>query len=210
MSDKCLIITGGEVISKERIMAEIDSDTYVVCVDKGAETALEYGIRIDLVVGDFDSISKEAYKRIEDVAIEYPKEKDFTDTELAVVEAIRRNKVHIKIANATGSRVDHTLSNFLLLYKYKEYDIRIFGNDFEAFLIQKDLIIDNSEGMTFSLVPMTDTIEGLSLEGFKYPLDKRDVKKGDSLCISNIITDQTASIRFAKGSALIIITNLEE
>jgi thiamine pyrophosphokinase len=191
-------------------MAEIDSDTYVVCVDKGAETALEYGIRIDLVVGDFDSISKEAYKRIEDVAIEYPKEKDFTDTELAVVEAIRRNKVHIKIANATGSRVDHTLSNFLLLYKYKEYDIRIFGNDFEAFLIQKDLIIDNSEGMTFSLVPMTDTIEGLSLEGFKYPLDKRDVKKGDSLCISNIITDQTASIRFAKGSALIIITNLEE
>jgi thiamine pyrophosphokinase len=191
-------------------MAEIDSDTYVICVDKGAETALEYGIRIDLVVGDFDSISKEAYKRIIDVAIEYPKEKDFTDTELAVVEAMRRNKVHIKIANATGSRVDHMLSNFLLLYKYKDQDIRILGNDYEAFLIQKKLIIDNSEGKTFSLVPMSETIEGLSLEGFKYPLDNRNVKMGDSLCISNIITDQAAIVQFAKGSALIIITNLEE
>jgi thiamine pyrophosphokinase len=210
MNDKCLIITGGEVIRKERIMAEIDSDTYVICVDKGAETALEYGIRIDLVVGDFDSISKEAYKRIIDVAIEYPKEKDFTDTELAVVEAMRRNKVHIKIANATGSRVDHMLSNFLLLYKYKDQDIRILGNDYEAFLIQKKLIIDNSEGKTFSLVPMSETIEGLSLEGFKYPLDNRNVKMGDSLCISNIITDQAAIVQFAKGSALIIITNLEE
>jgi thiamine pyrophosphokinase len=210
MNDKCLIITGGEVIRKERIMAEIDSDTYIICVDKGAETALDYGIRIDLAVGDFDSISKEAYKKIKDVAIEYPKEKDFTDTELAVVEAIRRNKFHIKIANATGSRVDHVLSNFLLLYKYKDHDIRIFGNDFEAFLIQKDLIIDNSEGRTFSLIPIAETIEGLSLDGFKYPLDKRDVKMGDSLCISNIITDQAASVQFAKGSALIIITNLEE
>lgn len=210
MSNKCLIITGGEVVRKDKLMAAIDSDTYVICVDKGAETALEYGIGIDLVVGDFDSISKEAYNRIMDIAIEYPKEKDFTDTELAVVEAIRRNKEHITIANATGSRVDHVLSNFLLLYKYKEHDIRIIGNDFETFLIQKDLIINNRVGRTFSLVPMTETLVGLSLEGFKYPLDKRDVKMGDSLCISNVITDQTASIQFVKGSALIIITNLEE
>ncbi|MDP3387630.1 MAG: thiamine diphosphokinase [Eubacteriales bacterium] len=210
MSNRCLIITGGDVINKDRLMAQIDSDTYVICVDKGAETALEYGIGIDLVLGDFDSISKKAYQSIQDKAIQFPKEKDYSDTELAVVEAIRRNKDHIAIANATGNRIDHMLSTFFLMYKFKDIDIRIIGNDFEAFLIQRDLTIANKKGMTLSLIPMSETIENIFLEGFKYPLHDRSIKMGDSLCISNIITEQTASIRFSKGSALIIITNLEE
>ncbi|MBV1756679.1 MAG: thiamine diphosphokinase, partial [Dethiosulfatibacter sp.] len=78
MSNKCLIITGGDVIRKERLIAQIDSDTFVICVDKCAETALDYGIRIDLVLGDFDSISEKAYQCIEDKAIQFPTEKDFT------------------------------------------------------------------------------------------------------------------------------------
>lgn len=210
MSNKCIIITGGDVISKDKLKAEIDSDTFVICVDKGAETALDYGIRIDLVLGDFDSISKKAYQSIEDKAIQFPAEKDYTDTELAIVEAIRRDMGQITIANAIGNRVDHVLSTFFLLYKYNEYDIRIIGNDFEAFLIQKDCMITNKKGMTLSLVPMCETLENVFLEGFKYPLSNINVKIGDSLCISNIITDQTAYIRFMKGSALVIITNLEE
>ncbi|MBV1756772.1 MAG: thiamine diphosphokinase [Dethiosulfatibacter sp.] len=210
MSNKCLIITGGDVIRKDRLIDQIDSDTFVICVDKGAETALDYGIRIDLVLGDFDSISTKAYQSIEDKAIQFPTEKDFTDTELAVVEAIRRNMNQVIIANAIGNRVDHVLSTFFLLYKFKENDIRIIGNDFEAFLIQKDYKITNKKGMTLSLIPMSETLENVFLEGLKYPLINTNVKIGDSLCISNIITDQNASIRFKKGSALVIITNLEE
>ncbi|HAE43063.1 MAG TPA: thiamine diphosphokinase [Clostridiales bacterium] len=210
MSNRCLIITGGEAIGKDRMIAEIDSDTFVICVDKGAETALEYGIKIDLVLGDFDSISDWAYQIISDKAMPFPKEKDYTDTELAVVEAIRRGIDQITLTNATGNRVDHMLSTFFLLYKYNEIDIRIIGDDFEAFLLQEDFIISNKSGMTFSLIPMSETIDDLTLEGFKYPLHDKKVIKGDSLCVSNIITDETAMIRFKKGSALIIISDPEE
>ncbi|HBH12138.1 MAG: Nucleotide-binding protein [Clostridiales bacterium 38_11] len=210
MSSKCLIITGGDVIDKDRLIAQMDSDTFVICVDKGAETALQYNIRYDLVIGDFDSISNEAYLYIQNKAIKFPLEKDYSDTELAVVEAIRRNMDHITIVNATGNRIDHVLSTFLLLYKYKGMDIRIIGNDFESFLIQKDFTIINKKGMTLSLIPMSETIENIFLEGFKYPLHGENVQMGDSLCISNIITDQIASIRFLKGIILVIITNLEE
>lgn len=210
MSNRCLIITGGEAIGKDRMTAEVDRDTFVICVDKGAETALEYGIKIDLVLGDFDSISDKAYCLISDKAIPFPKEKDYTDTELALVEAIRRGMMHITIVNATGNRVDHMLSTFFLLYKYNEIDIRIIGNDFEAFLAQEDFCINNKYGMTFSLIPMSETINDLTLEGFKYPLYDKKVNKGDSLCVSNIITDESAKIRFAKGSALIIISDPEE
>jgi len=58
-------------------------------------------------------------------------------------------------------------------------------------------------------VPVTETIEGLTLEGFKYPLDNVKVKRGSSLLISNeIIKDAKGEGRIIlkKGTALVFIS----
>ena len=210
MPRKCLIITGGEKVLKDKILSVIDSDTFIICADKGGETAVEYGLTPDILLGDFDSIDPEIFKNIAVNIMEYPEDKDFTDTELAISYALEKGFEEIILVNATGDRIDHVFSTFMLLYKYKRDKITIIGNNFEAFIIYGDYEISNMKGRTLSIIPVERELEGIYLEGFKFPLSNRTVSLGDSLCVSNIIIEDEASISLKKGTAIVIITDLEE
>ena len=54
--------------------------------------------------------------------------------------------------------------------------------------------------------PITESIQGLCLEGFKYNLDNVDVERGSTLCISNQIRDSKGKITLKKGRAIVIIS----
>jgi thiamine pyrophosphokinase len=210
MENKCLIITGGDEVKEELIIKHAKESQYIICADKGGETAYKYSIKPDVLLGDFDSIDKKILKDISDKIFEYPEEKDFTDTELALDYAIKKGFKNITLLNVTGDRIDHVLSTFLLLYKYEKYNIKIVGNNFEAFILKENCEIHNRNGDTLSIIPVGSMIEEIYLEGFKYPLNGAFVNVGDSLCVSNLIIEDLARIRFKKGKGLVIITNLEE
>ncbi len=210
MHRKCLVITGGERVTKERIFSFINDDTYIVCADKGGETAFDYGLTPDILLGDFDSIDSEVLKRTGLNIMEYPKDKDYTDTELAISYALEKGFEDIVLVNATGDRIDHVFSTFMLLYKYRKANITILGNNFEAFIINGNYKILNMKGRTLSIIPLKEKLEGVCLEGFKFPLKDRTVYLGDSLCVSNIVLEDEASILLKKGTAIVIITDLED
>ena len=115
----CLIISGGRPVSPEGVAAD-----YVIACDSGLDNADRYGIVPDLVVGDFDSVSKGNLKKIEEQGnlnrekgapeinyMRYPKEKDDTDTMIAVKHALKMGFLHIKIICALGGRADHSTAN---------------------------------------------------------------------------------------------------
>lgn len=210
MPDKCLIITGGDRVSKDRIISFLNKDTFIICADKGGETALEYGLKPGILLGDFDSIDPEIFENSGVTVMEYPEDKDFTDTELAINHALEKGFEKIIVANATGDRIDHVFSTFMLLYKYRSTDITIIGNNFEAFIIDGDKRISNMKGRTLSIIPVGMELEGVYLDGFKFPLNNRTVLLGDSLCVSNIIEEDEASIKIKNGTAIVIITDLED
>jgi len=145
-----------------------------------------------------------------DISVSFPKDKDFTDTELAISEAINRGYLHIKAINVTGDRIDHVLATMMLLYRFKNADVEIIGNGFRAFLVSGWKEIRNEKGKTFSMIPVSERIKNVSLSGFKYPLVKHNVNLGESLCVSNIVSEDLATIDIDDGDAIVIITNLEE
>ncbi|WP_268743873.1 hypothetical protein [Parvimonas micra] len=51
-------------------------------------------------------------------------------------------------------------------------------------------------------------MKNLTLFGFKYNIDNITLKKGDSLCMSNIIESNFAKITFEKGKILCVIKTL--
>ena len=59
---KCMII-GAAPLASGAVFEEFDpKEHYVICADAGYDTAVQYGIRPDLVIGDFDSAAEaEAY-----------------------------------------------------------------------------------------------------------------------------------------------------
>ena len=51
----------------------------------------------------------------------------------------------------------------------------------------------------FDFLPLTQEVKGITLTGFKYPLQEKDIEIGTSLCISNELAEEEARIRFRQG-----------
>ena len=130
----CLIISGGEF---SPIAEHIEYD-YVIACDMGYEHSKRLGIKPDLLMGDFDSIRDASSPFPEDISLmSYPKEKDDTDTMLAVKCALDKGFRHLIIICGLGGRMDHSIANIQTmayaakkgalceLYSEKEY-IRTF------------------------------------------------------------------------------------
>lgn len=206
-----LIIGSGSDIEKSRI-ENIKAD-YVICADGGLEKAEKLGLRPDIILGDFDSVAPgilERYKSLNIETVTYPSEKDYTDMELAVECAVKKGFNHIVLIGASGTRLDHTVANIMLLDKYHRMGINIEiidnNNHIKIISDNADVEIRYVKNHFVSLVPVTETIEGLTLEGFKYPLDNVKVKRGSALLISNEITRDEGRIILKKGTALVFVS----
>lgn len=205
-----LIIANGEETDKA-IIANINYD-YVICADGGLEKAKNYGITPDMIIGDFDSVNLSVLKEYEDkIPIEkFPSEKDYTDMELAVEFAISKGYSDIVLTGASGSRLDHTIGNIMLMERYYKTGIfiTIIDNNNEMKIISgdTDLTLDYKEGYYMSIIPVTAYIQGLTLEGFKYNLNNVNVQRGSTLCISNQIKCCKGRITLKKGKAILFIS----
>ena len=107
-------------------------------------------------------------------------------------------------------RLDHTLGNIMLMEKYQKagVNISIIDNNNEIKMISDDgeLYIEAKEGRYISIIPLTDSIQGLYLEGFKYPLTNVKVQRGSTLCISNQVKDKAGKVKLRQGKALVFIS----
>lgn len=217
-----VILTGG-YLNTRFAKAYIKTLSYdrVFAVDKGLEYAEALGIKPDYIVGDFDTVDKMLLKSYEeqiadgklDTFLEkYPVKKDATDTELAILKAIEEKADKITILAATGSRLDHVLANLNLLLKVNQAGIECYIVD-EANRVRlleasrnSHCIIRKEEqyGKYVSLIPLEEVVEGLSITGVMYPLQKERVYQGNSLTVSNQIVDEQAEISLDKGRIFVI------
>ena len=96
---KAYIYTGGE-IHPDGLRERPASDDLRIAADGGYLNARRLGEKIDLLVGDFDSLGETAAAEVEAMGgelLRVPAEKDETDTQLAVREAVKRGADEIVI-----------------------------------------------------------------------------------------------------------------
>lgn len=123
---KCIIVCNGDVENYELFKDMFDKDSFVICADGGSRHLRKIGIFPNIIMGDLDSSTLENVKYFQDLGTEvrtFPTEKDYTDTELAFLEAINMGFKSIKILSCTGQRFDHTLANIFLLKKAVDSDV---------------------------------------------------------------------------------------
>ncbi|MGN0344565.1 MAG: thiamine diphosphokinase [Lachnospiraceae bacterium] len=210
-----LIVSGGS-IEDAFVLDLLKKNEYksVIACDSGMEFFWRNGICPDLILGDFDSADSrvvEAFKARTDVRLEqFPAQKDWTDTELAVRRALELEPDEIDLVGATGSRLDHVLGNLQLLALGLEFGVPIFLLDAHnrVRLIDRPLIMVRSEqyGKFVSLIPHGGAVFGLTLKGMKYPLDGATLTPDVSLGISNEIVDEEAQIIFTTGRLFVFET----
>lgn len=201
------IVTNGNL--DERFLTHIHRMDFVVGVDRAAYWLIIHGLVPHMAIGDFDSVSVKEFQKIKNIVHDirkFPKEKDKTDTELAIDEAVHRNPQELTIYGGIGSRIDHTLANISLLkiLEKKHITARIVdsNNDMQ---ITKSVIRLGRDSMYpyLSLLPYGSPAI-VSIKGCRYPLDHDIMRPNSSLGISNEIDDEEAIITVHKGSVLII------
>lgn len=159
-------------------------------VDHGVYLLLKAGIIPEYTYGDFDSITEEERQFIDEKLDIDPveSEKDDTDLEIALLDLTSRGYTSIDVYGATGGRLDHLLGNtqMLLHEKLTDVKIRIIDRQNVVELLDKGrhAVFKNKKMKYVSFLPMYDGTM-LTLEAFKYPLERSELFLGSTLTISN-------------------------
>lgn len=209
-----LIVTGGIIdLGFARRFLENRKFDKIIAVDGGLASLHKLNLNPDAIVGDFDSVDEGVlakYKSSPDeIAWEIHKpEKDETDTELALNTAIRIGCTNLVLLGATGGRLDHFIGNLHLLYACLTKGIKAAIVDEKNWItvIEKGRSFTANElwGKYISFLPLSEEVTGITLTGFKYPLHKKNITIGTSLCISNELTGNTGAIGFDSGTLICV------
>jgi thiamine pyrophosphokinase len=213
---KVAVVASGELGpgDPDRI-AEIE---LVIAADGGAASLAETGRVPDLLVGDLDSADPALVDRLAAAGtriLRHPPDKDASDTELAVEEALAAGATEIVLLGALGGgRLDHELANLLLLADPALAGTRIsavrgattvrvaHGGD--------RLALEGAIGDLVTLLPIGGDARGVTAEGVRWPLDAATLVMGRSRGLSNVITGPGASVSLERGSLLVVVTRTAE
>ena len=179
----------------------------VIAADSGAELALELGLRVDLVVGDFDSISPATLETVErsGAGIErYPVAKDVSDLELALVAALALDPARIVVLGGAEGRLDHLFGELLLLaadaFSRVEIDAQLGAA--AAHVIRGERVLAGSAGELISLFAVHGLATGVVTEGLVYELRGELLVPGSSRGLSNIFAASQPSVMVEGGVVL--------
>lgn len=209
---RTLVVLGGNC-NKNWLESYMENNKfdYIIAVDKGLEYADWLSLNVNYIIGDFDSVGKNILLKYENsnVVIEkFMPEKDYTDGELAIDRAIDLLSTKIVIVAATGSRLDHVIANIGLLKKIIDNDIdcMIVDSNNVISMIKRTKCIHDFEliGRYISIIAFSDVVDGITLTGFKYPLNNYRLEKGKAIGISNELISDIATISIKSGYLLVI------
>ena len=212
---KAMIICGGiiQVDFALETIRDVEPDC-IIAADKGLEFLYQQNIVPDVIVGDFDSVSKKVlshYVGEKTISIyQHHSKKESSDTELAIEAAMELEHKELLILGATGNRLDHFWGNVQSLKTPLDQEILaiILDEKNRIRLIHRDFTLKKSEsfGSYFSLFPLGGTVEKVSLEGAKYPLKNESLTPWNSRFISNEIVEDELKITFDDGVVVLMET----
>jgi thiamine pyrophosphokinase len=198
------ILLGGNLTVTPRLRRQI-AGSRLIAADSGMMHAATLRVVPELWVGDFDSAGSELTLQYRDVPREtFPAEKDTTDGAIAVAAALSRGATSIILAGGLGGQADHTtglLGQGLALARQGLRALLTSGEEEAVPVLPGRTRLDLPPETRLSIVPFTD-LDGLDLDGVKWPLVQRQVPLGSTLTLSNVALGQaTITLRSGYGMA---------
>lgn len=212
------VITGGSVDVEwlRGLSFDETEENMVVAADKGLYYVDQAELPAQYILGDFDSLPAGILDKYQNkgISIEsFPPEKDYTDTHLALLWAVEHKADKITVIGGLGSRFDHSFANVGLLSMLLEQGVEgeILDPQNRIFMMDrvhsgKVTIKKGKEKEFVSLIPYTEKVTGITLDGFKYPLQDAELTLGISLGISNELTKEEGTIEVRDGILIVSIS----
>ncbi|MGO1650952.1 thiamine diphosphokinase [Senegalia sp. (in: firmicutes)] len=207
-----LIIGGGNFIDKELALDLINNADKIIAADGAGKYLYELNRLPDVLIGDFDTLEANIleYFRKKDVDIhEFLPVKDKSDLELAIDLATEYSAKEIIIIGALGSRMDHSLSNIMLLFHILEkgIEVKMIDDKNEIMPIKNEIKIKKGKYEYISLLPILEDLDGVELIGLEYEFSNLKLKRTSTRGISNRFKEKEAKIKVKSGMGLVILSN---
>ncbi len=204
---KAFIYVGGSVLY-ENIIENPKKGDLIIAADSGYLHAKKLGVgdRIDVIVGDFDSLPFEDTPKDAEI-VRLKCEKDCTDTQAACEIAIEKGCDDLVIIGGIGTRLDHSLSCMGILADMKSRGIHcVLTNGYNRvrYLENDSLLLARTPYKYLSLIALDKVCKGVDVEGCKYPLKKAKITRENQFAISNEIDGNAALVSVRKGAMLVI------
>jgi thiamine pyrophosphokinase len=205
--EPALIIANGAACSQELLGQLLEWSPFVVVLDSAIERVLELEIKVDVLLGDFDSgFDANYYKEIQHpLEIIHTPNQDKTDLEKAFEFLIERNFPAVNVVWATGKRADHTITNITSIAKFRnQLKIVLFDDHSKIHLLPQKFQKWYPKNTVISLIPIGE-VHGIHSENLFYPL------KNDSLTIgyrtgssNHVAEDGLITIEHSEGDLLLM------
>lgn len=192
----------------------------VIAADGGLVRARALGLRADLLIGDLDSLDPALAEAAEAEGITILRarpDKDESDAELALLEAVRRGATRVTVLGAFGGpRLDHALANLWLLAHpgLAGVGVALLDGGSRATLVTAPAsdgspvhrALPGPVGATVSLLPLGGDVTGITTTGLRYPLRDEPLRTGPARGLSNVRLAPDASVDVRNGRLLVVET----
>lgn len=190
-----VVLLGGAEVPSRHLRPLVDSNSPLICADGGANTAVEFRLKPDLIVGDMDSFSG-AF----DGQVIHLSEQDTTDFEKCLYSV----KAPLYMGYGfLGGRVDHELTALSVLVRYPERSVILIGDQDICFCCPKELTLAVPKATRVSIFPMSDT--KMRSTGLKWPLDDVVLSPTTRSATSNKASGTSVSLYLDAGDAIVML-----
>lgn len=205
--EPALIIANGLACNQELLGQLLEWSPLVIVLDSAIERVLELGIKVDVLLGDFDrGFDPNHYKESQyPIEIVHTPNQDKTDLEKAFDYLIARGIPAANVVWATGKRADHTITNITNIVRYRTMlKIVILDDHSKIHLLPKKFEKWYPKKTPISLIPIGEVF-GISSKNLFYPLQNDTLTIGYKTGSSNhVIEDGIVTIEHQKGDLLLM------
>jgi len=193
------------------LVASVDR---LIAADGGLVHCVSLGRWPDRLIGDLDSAPTELVEQARDrgvVTHVHPVDKNATDLELALDEAVGLGAKKVTVIAPFGGRLDHELATIALLASPRWASIPMSATDGRRSLwvVHGQLALALVPSTTVSMLPWGGAVTGLTTEGMQWPLTDHTLDLGSTLGVSNVVVDQAQTVSIESGALLVIVDTVE-
>ena len=205
--EPALIIANGAECSKELMGQLLEWSPLIIVLDNAIERVIEMGIKVDVLLGDFDEgFNPEKYKEMQyPLEIVYTPDQEKTDLEKAFDYLIERNIPAVNVIWATGRRADHTITNITNIVRYRnKLKIVILDDHSKIFLLPAKFEKWYPAQTLISLIPI-GKVSGIKTQNLLYPLKNEELTMGYRTGSSNkVLNDGIVIVEHREGDLLLM------
>lgn len=205
--EPALIIANGLACNSELLGQLLEWSPYVIVLDSAIERVVGLGIKVDVLLGDFDrDFDAQFYKENHyPIEIVHTPDQNKTDLQKAFDFLIAKGHKAVNVVWATGKRADHTLNNFSTLVAYRnQLKVVLFDDHSKVFLLSNSFKKWYPKDAIISLIPL-GKVAGITTENLFYPLQNESLELGYRTGSSNhVAEDGIVTITHESGNLLLI------